>query len=91
MPYMNLRFNVWLLFWFQYPWEVIKKAWELGLVNSHIAADYGKKRDFIYLHVYCSHNHNKCCHVNICCRINELSLHTYSLRNDCERVLTAIE
>ena len=26
---------------FQYPWEVIKKAWELGLVNTHIPKEYG--------------------------------------------------
>ncbi|KAL3871255.1 hypothetical protein ACJMK2_039262 [Sinanodonta woodiana] len=25
----------------EYPWEVIKKAWELGLINSHIPAKYG--------------------------------------------------
>lgn len=26
----------------EYPWEIIKKAWELGLTNSHIPADIGK-------------------------------------------------
>uniref|UniRef100_A0A182FH31 Medium-chain specific acyl-CoA dehydrogenase, mitochondrial n=1 Tax=Anopheles albimanus TaxID=7167 RepID=A0A182FH31_ANOAL len=25
----------------EYPWEIIKKAWELGLTNSHIPADIG--------------------------------------------------
>ncbi|CAO3694854.1 hypothetical protein G6F70_003815 [Rhizopus microsporus] len=25
----------------KYPWEIIKKAWELGLVNTHIESKYG--------------------------------------------------
>ncbi|XP_052090961.1 medium-chain specific acyl-CoA dehydrogenase, mitochondrial-like isoform X1 [Mytilus californianus] len=25
----------------EYPWEVVKKAWELGLVNMHIPQEYG--------------------------------------------------
>jgi len=25
----------------EYPTEIIKKAWELGLVNTHIATEYG--------------------------------------------------
>ena len=25
----------------EYPWAIIKKAWELGLTNSHIPADIG--------------------------------------------------
>lgn len=26
----------------EYPWEILKKAWELGLLNNHIPADIGK-------------------------------------------------
>lgn len=29
------------LSYLQYPWEIIKKAWELGLVNGHVAPEYG--------------------------------------------------
>jgi acyl-CoA dehydrogenase len=25
----------------EYPWDVIKKAWALGLINIHIPKDYG--------------------------------------------------
>lgn len=25
----------------EYPWPVVKKAWELGLLNNHIPADIG--------------------------------------------------
>lgn len=25
----------------EYPWPVVKKAWELGLVNAHIPTEYG--------------------------------------------------
>lgn len=25
----------------KYPWEIIKKAWELGLVNTHVESKYG--------------------------------------------------
>lgn len=28
-------------FQFKYPWDIIKKAHELGLINSHIPAEYG--------------------------------------------------
>ena len=26
----------------QYPWDVIKKAWNLGLINTHIPSSCGK-------------------------------------------------
>lgn len=25
----------------EYPWQLVKKAWELGLINNHIPADIG--------------------------------------------------
>lgn len=25
----------------EYPWDLVKKAWELGLINNHIPADIG--------------------------------------------------
>lgn len=26
----------------KYPWDIIKKAWSLGLMNGHIPQEYGK-------------------------------------------------
>lgn len=25
----------------EYPWDLVKKAWELGLINNHIPAEFG--------------------------------------------------
>lgn len=25
----------------EYPWDLVKKAWALGLINNHIPAEYG--------------------------------------------------
>lgn len=26
----------------KYPWDIVKKAWSLGLMNTHIPAEFGK-------------------------------------------------
>jgi acyl-CoA dehydrogenase len=29
------------LIYFKYPWEIIKKAWNIGLLNTHIKPEFG--------------------------------------------------
>lgn len=33
----------------EYPWEIVKKAHSLGLMNTHIPAEYGKCAGWIRL------------------------------------------
>ena len=38
-PIFCAHFTVMIL---QYPWDILKKAWGLGLMNTHISPDYGQ-------------------------------------------------